>query len=96
MEVVDKLRDEYQRDYCKGIVFERLGKVALTRTTPRAKYVAYEHLRDAMEWYEKAEKSHPEKEGESIIRWNACVRMINKFNLKPPPEQPDIEPLLDT
>jgi hypothetical protein len=95
LELTDQLKDAYQRDYCKGLIYERQATAALKRTTPRAGYIAYEYLRRAMEWYEKAEQSRPEKNDESILRWNACARMIMQYKLEAAPEERDPRPLLD-
>ena len=87
LKVVSKLKNPYQHDYCKGIIYERQAAAALKRANPRSGYIAYEYLEQAMYWYEKAEKIKPEDNDESILRWNACVRMIKQNKLKPAPEQ---------
>ncbi len=85
-EIIDKLRDEYQRDYARGIVFERQASAAIKRGGPRASYIAYYHILRALEFYEKSAKSHPDKNEESILRYNTCVRMVEEFDLKPAPD----------
>ncbi len=91
MSIIDRLKDNYQKDYAKGLVYERLASAAIHRGGPRSGYIAYYHLLDAMEWYEKSENSHPEKNEESKLRWNTCARMIKEFRLKPSPEGEGIE-----
>ncbi len=86
MEIADQLRDSYQSDYAKGIIYERQANAATKRGGPRAGYIAYNHLVIAMEWYEKSARSHPDKNEESKLRYNTCVRMIERFNLRPAPE----------
>ena len=95
LEVVSRLEDAYQRDYYKGLVHERQATAALKRATPRAEYIAFGYLKKAMEWYEKAEKSQAEDNEEPVLRWNACVRMITKYKLKPAPEEDSMQPFLD-
>ncbi len=85
-EIIDKLRDEYQRDYAHGIVYERQASSAIRRGGPRANYIAYYHILRALEYYEKSAKSHPDKNEESILRYNTCVRMIEEFDLRPAPD----------
>lgn len=86
MKVIDLLKDNYQKDYANGLVHERLASAAIIKGGPRSHYIAYYHLLDAMEWYEKSQKNHPEKNEESVLRWNTCARMIEEFDLKPSPE----------
>ncbi|MBT8256287.1 MAG: hypothetical protein KJO23_07090 [Bacteroidia bacterium] len=91
-----KLSSEYEQKYYRGIIEERLGKIALVRTTPRAKYIAYEHYHSAMKFFEDAEKIRPEKNEDSILRWNACVRRIKEYRLVPSVEDRGVQPFLDT
>ena len=95
LKIVEKLDNEYQRNYYKGLVYERQATAALKRKSPRVTYIAYEYAREAMHWYEEAEKHRPENNEESILRWNACARMITQFNLEPAPEEKGIQPFLD-
>jgi tetratricopeptide (TPR) repeat protein len=95
LDLTAQLKDTYQRDYCRGIIFERNATMVLKKSIPRAHYIAYEYLVEAMEWYEKAEKLRPENNDDSILRWNACVRRIEHFKLEPAPKEEGIQPFLD-
>lgn len=90
-----KLSGEYERLYYSGIIEERLGKEALKRNTHRVKYIAYEHYRTAMEFFDRAEKLHPEGNEDAVLRWNACVRRIEEFKLRAAPDENHIQPFLD-
>lgn len=94
-ELCAKLESEYERLYYQGLVEERLGKAALKKTIPRIKHIAYDYYAKAMKYYEMAEKCHPEDDEDSVLRWNACVRAIQKFRLEPSPNEDHIEPMLD-
>lgn len=94
-ELCAQLNNEYEQLYYSGIISERLGKAALSRTSPRVKYIAYEHYRNAMEFYEKAEKIGPSDNQDAVLRWNACIRGIREFKLKPSQDQNQIQPFLD-
>lgn len=87
--IILQLRDEYQRDYAYGIIYERQASTAIRRGGPRSHYIAYYHLIKALEYYKKSGKSHPEKNEESTLRWNTCVRMIQEFKLQPAPDDDD-------
>ena len=40
--------------------------------------MAYELLREAMGWYEKAEAIRPAGNDDAILRWNTCVRILQR------------------
>jgi len=93
-ETVKRLRDEYERAYYTGIVHERRAKALLRHRTPRGGPVAYEWLREAMSWYERAEGLRPPKNDDAVLRWNACARLImSHYQLAPTADEPH-EPLL--
>ncbi|MGD9631080.1 MAG: hypothetical protein AB7V18_17720 [Pyrinomonadaceae bacterium] len=78
-EYVSKLRDEYQRAYYTGIVYERRAKATLAKGGLQA----YELFVQAMDWFERAEAMKPGDNEEAILRWNGCARIINRNNLQP-------------
>ncbi len=81
-DLLPRLGDEYERTYYKGIICERLGKSALDKGIPRSKYIAYKWMHDAMELYAKAEKIRPKGNDDAILRWNTCVRLIDRYKLE--------------
>jgi tetratricopeptide (TPR) repeat protein len=81
--LVDRLESEYDKEYYSGIVSERRAKHQYQRT-PGSGHVAYQGIRDAMTHYEKAEKIRPAGNDDAILRWNACVRILETY--------PDIAP----
>jgi hypothetical protein len=93
-DTVARLRDEYERAYYSGIIYERRAKALLRSATPRGGARVYEWLREAMSWYERAEAIRPRHTDDPLLRWNACVRLImNDPHLAPAAEEPH-EPLL--
>jgi hypothetical protein len=94
-ELCEQLTGPYDQKYFRGIIEERAGKAALKRTTPRAKYIAYEYYRKAMMYYEEAEAIRPEKNEDAVLRWNACVRRIQEYKLQPAPEEDRVQPFLE-
>lgn len=95
LEWISKLTDNYQAEYCRGLIYERQARAALKRSTPRAGFIAYGFLERAMHHYENAEKNRPSGNEESILRWNACARFIRQHKLEPPPEEKGSQPFLD-
>src|SRR3954468_5939657 len=92
-DTVAQLEDEYERAYYTGIVHERRAKALLRHRTPRGGPVAYQWLREAMTWYERAESCRPPANDDALLRWNACARLImSDYQLAPTVEEPH-EPL---
>ncbi|HSR91847.1 MAG TPA: hypothetical protein VLK88_11120, partial [Gemmatimonadales bacterium] len=87
-EVLARLNNEYRKAYYAGVICERRAKAHLALRAPGAESVAYEWFREAMDWYEKAEKLRPPGNDEAILRWNTCVRILT--------QNPEIAPLPDT
>ena len=89
------LNSKFEEKYYLGIIAERQGITSLSRNTPRAKYIAYEHHRNAMEFFEDAEKIQPKDNQDAVLRWNACIRRIEEFKLTPSPDDDSVQPFLD-
>jgi hypothetical protein len=93
-ETVGRLRDDYERAYYSGIIYERRAKALLRSETPGGGSQAYEWLREAMTWFERAEAIRPRDTDDALLRWNACARLIlADRHLVPAAEEPR-EPLL--
>jgi hypothetical protein len=86
-EVLARLRDEYERAYYTGIICERRAKTQLRQGYPGAGHDAYEFLREAMTWFEKAEALRPPKNDDAILHWNTCARIIMRNQLAPRVEE---------
>ena len=85
--LIPQLPSDYERAYYAGIICERRAKARLEQGGPRSGFVAYEELREAMDWYEKAETVRPEGNDDAILRWNTCGRIIMRNPaLRPQPE----------
>ena len=93
-EIVARLSDEYERTYYSGLVQERRAKAQLRHATPGCGPRAYEWLREAMNWYEKAEAIRPAANDDALLRWNACARLIMHDHRLVPAEEERGEPLL--
>jgi len=93
-ELLPRLRDEYERAYYGGIICERQGKAVLSRGLPGHKSQAYDWLRDAMDFFEKAESIRPPKNDDAILRWNTCARIMIDNRLEPGREE-STEPFLE-
>jgi hypothetical protein len=93
-EVLPRVTGEYERAYYAGLICERRAKALLEQASHGSRFVAYDWFRQAMSWYEKAEKLHPAGNEDAILRWNTCARiLIRNPDLKPQPEDPFEPPL---
>ncbi len=84
--LLPRLKGDYERAYYMGIILERQAYAILKRGIPGGKHDAYECLREALDYYEQAEKIHPPGNDEAILHWNCSARMIMSNNLTPRPE----------
>jgi hypothetical protein len=90
----ERIRDDYERAYYMGIIHERRAKAQLTHRAPKYGERAYEWLREAMSWYEKAEAIRPAGNDDALLRWNACARLIMRDRHLVPASHERDEPLL--
>ena len=79
---VNQLTDEYERAYYTGIVYEREARAFLGRAGV-IRSAAYDGFRQAMEWYDRAEDLRPPGNVDALLRWNSCVRTIEREGLEP-------------
>jgi hypothetical protein len=86
-EVLSRLRDPYERAYYAGIICERRAKAQLHQRQPGAGHNAYQFLREAMSWYEKAESLRPPRNDDALLHWNTCARIIMGNQLTPRAEE---------
>jgi len=88
-ELLARMKSEYDRAYYSGIVAERRAKMKLRQHTPGSRFQAYDLLREAMDWFEKAEPLRPPGHDDTILRWNTCARIIerNKLIAREPEER---------
>src|SRR5438477_432784 len=90
-ELLARLQSEYDRAYYSGIVAERRAKMKLRQHTPGCRFQAYDFLREAMSWFERAEPLCPPGHDDAILRWNTCARIIERNKLVPREEEEPIE-----
>ena len=86
--LLSRLQSDYERAFYAGIICERRAKELLAHGTLGSGPRVYDLLRDAMAWYEKAEKNSPHGNDDSLLRWNTCARIILRNKLRPPPGPP--------
>jgi hypothetical protein len=87
-EVLQRIEGEYERAYYAGLIWERKGHAHLRQGGLCSNANTYHALREAMEFYERAESLRPHGNDDSILRWNACARVLKGH--------PELRPLPDT
>ena len=88
-EHVGKLSGKYERAYYAGLVAERQGRAHLLHGGMERAF-AYEGLHEAMQHYEQADALKPAGVDDAILRWNACVRTIERESLQPRRDEPEL------
>jgi hypothetical protein len=86
------LEDPYRSAYYQGIIAERWAKAILSRDLPRAAEMAYEWIDKALTAYGKAEGLRAPGNDEAILRWNTCVRLLDRDGRLRPRDAEAYEP----
>ncbi len=93
--LLSRLQDEYEEAYYAGIICERRASAQLGRRNPGSGFIAHDLLREAMDCYERAEKTRPSGNDDAILRWNTCARFVmEEEHIRPKPED-DFQPMLE-
>src|SRR5205814_3902627 len=71
-QLLARIRDEYERAYYSGIFAERRAKAKLSQHTPGCRFQAYDLVREAMDWFEKAEAIRPVSSDDAVRRGKSC------------------------
>src|SRR5690606_24956204 len=93
-DTINMLSDPYRKAYYTGIIKERLAKASLKQGGFGSNYDAYEWLEEDMEAFQKAASQRPSGNEDAILRYNACVRTIERQKLTPR-QQDTREPFLE-
>jgi hypothetical protein len=93
-EVLPALTGEYERAYYAGLIAERRAKAQCGPRGGGLSAGAYEWLREAMEFFARAEQLRPTGNDDARLRWNACVRFLRQHpGLAPQTTDREIEML---
>lgn len=93
--LLPRLTDEYARTYYHGLLCERRARAHWRQGGHGCGEVTYSWLHRAMELYEEAEEIRPAGNDDAILRWNACVRSMERHREIRPTEGERFHPLLE-
>lgn len=92
-EVLPRIKGDYERAYYAGIISERNGHAHLQKGGRGSAFAAYNALREAMEYYERAEDLRPPGNDDAILRWNTCARVIMRNPEIRPQTEDEFQPI---
>ncbi|PYX33973.1 MAG: hypothetical protein DMG80_03990 [Acidobacteria bacterium] len=75
--IFQALGDPYERMYYLGLLQERRAKAQIRAGRPAHMLVGSFH--EAMRCFEEAEKIRPPHNDDAVLRWNRCVRLLEKI-----------------
>jgi hypothetical protein len=90
---IAQLPSEYDRCYYTGILLERRGYSMLQRGGHGVESVAYRCITEAMSCFEKAAGLVGVDNADATLRWNSCARLIERYRLSGPADEPGDYPL---
>lgn len=89
--LIAELPGEYERAYYSGLLLERRALAQIAHGAAGSGFLAYDGLREAMAWFEKAEALRPPDNDDAILRWNTCARVLMRNpHLRPRAEERDL------
>jgi hypothetical protein len=81
------LESEYDKAYYAGIICERRAKALMDTGSHGSGFIAYDWFLQAIRWYERATAIRPKDNDDAILRYNTCVRILQR--------NPDLKPSAD-
>ena len=75
--IFKNLTDPYERWYYTGLLQERRAKAQIRAGRPAHMLVG--SFQEAMRCFEEAEKIRPPHNDDAVLRWNRCVRLLEKI-----------------
>ncbi len=79
------LRDPYEVSYYTGLMLERRAKAQIRAGVTA--HILVGSLHEAMRCFEEAEKIRPPHNDDAVLRWNRCVRLLEKLERSPMEER---------
>ena len=94
MEAMSGLETEYDRTYYSGIAWERRAKASYAAGGVGTRSHVYDWTVKALRLFGEAEHLRPVGNDDAILRWNACVRFLDRHRELGPKTEEAPEPIL--
>lgn len=94
-QAAEGLTDPYRRAYYTGVVYERWANGILNRGEPRGGEMAHGWIERALAQFGEAETLREPGNDEAILRWNTCVRLLQRHPHVKAPVAEAWEPALE-
>jgi len=94
MEAISHLETPYDRAYYSGIAWERRAKALFSLRGLGSSGYIYDWIVKALQFFEEAQALRPAGNDSSILRWNACVRFLERHKDLAPRTEQAPEPIL--
>jgi len=94
IETVSHLASPYDRAYYTGIAWERRAKGRYQTGGPGAHRYVYEWIVTALRLFEEAEPLRAQGNDDALLRWNACIRFLNRHRELAPAAEDIAEPIV--
>jgi hypothetical protein len=94
IEEIHSLESPYDRAYYSGIAWERRAKALYGAKGPGSSGYVHDWIVKALQFFEEAERLRPAGNDSSILRWNACVRFLERHKELAPKTEEAPEPIL--
>jgi hypothetical protein len=91
---VSHLDSPYDRAYYAGIAWERRAKARYQAGGPGAHRYVYEWIVTALQLFETAEPLRLQGNDDALLRWNACIRFLNRHRELAPAAEDVAEPIV--
>ncbi len=91
---ISGLEAEYDRAYYSGIAWERRAKAYHDADGPGSSGYIYDWIVKALQAFEEAERLRPVGNDDAILRWNTCVRFLERHKELRPKMEEMPEPIL--
>ena len=92
--LISEFSSPYDRAYYSGIAWERRAKAYYGAATKGHAGDVYNWLLKALHLFEQAEQVRPGGNDDAILRWNACVRFLDRHKELQPKAEEIREPVL--
>lgn len=91
---ISGLEAEYDRAYYSGIAWERRAKAYFDADGPGSTGYIHDWIVKALDYFEQAERLRPAGNDDAILRWNTCVRFLERHKELRPKMEEAPEPIL--